>query len=65
MAQKTKSEDSDKIKNIENLNHFLYELERSPYGVQSELAAVIGYKDTRIKYESEIKYIKTDKFKFS
>jgi hypothetical protein len=26
---------SDKLKNIEFLNHFLYELERSPYGVLS------------------------------
>lgn len=48
---------SDKLKNIEFLNHFLYELERSPYGVLSELAVILGYKDTKVNYENKISFM--------
>ena len=50
---------SEKLKNIEFLNHFLYELERSPYGVLSELSVVLGYKDTKVNYENKINFINT------
>ena len=56
---------SDKLKNIEFLNHFLYELERSPYGVLSELAVVLGYKDSKVKYEKKITFHNTLKVDFS
>ena len=48
---------SEKLKNIEFLNHFLYELERSPYGVLSELAVVLGYKGTKVNYENQISFV--------
>lgn len=47
---------SDKVKNIEVLNHFLYELVRSPYGVLSEVAVLLGYKDNKINYEDKITF---------
>lgn len=28
----------------------LYELERSPYGVLSEIAVILGYKDNKINF---------------
>ena len=55
---------SDKLKNIEFLNHFLYELERSPYGVLSELAVVLGYKDNKINYEDKIFFKNPKKINF-
>lgn len=39
---------SDKLKNIELLNHFFYELDRSQYGVMAEVAALLGFKDNKI-----------------
>lgn len=56
---------SDKFKNIDFLNHFLYELERSPYGVLSELAVVLGYKDNKINYEEKIFFDNPEKLNFS
>jgi len=32
------------------MNHFFYELERSPYGVLNELALNLSHKDNKIKY---------------
>ena len=36
----------------------LYELERSPYGVLSEIAVILGYKDSKINFESKIRFEK-------
>lgn len=35
----------------------MYELERSPYGVLSEVAVLLGYKDNKINYEDKISFI--------
>lgn len=42
---------NEKLKHIEMLNHFFYELERSPYGVTAEVAALIGFKDNKVAFE--------------
>ena len=43
---------------MEDLNHTLYELERSPYGSLSEMALIIGYNDPTIFYENKINFKK-------
>ncbi len=45
-----------KYKNIELLNHFFYELERSPYGILSEIAVLLAYKDSKMAYEDNITF---------
>lgn len=47
---------TEKLKNIETLNHFFYELERSPYGVMAELAALLSFKDNKTNFESKITF---------
>ena len=49
---------TEKLKNIETLNHFFYELERSPYGVMAELAALLSFKDNKTNFESKITFEK-------
>ena len=41
---------NQKYKNIEVLNHFFYELERSPFGILSEIAILLAYKDSKVSY---------------
>ena len=48
----------ERMKNIQFLNHMLYELERSPYGVLSEIAVILGYKDNKINFQSKIRFEK-------
>lgn len=47
---------TDKLKNIETLNHFFYEIERSPYGVMAELASLLSFKDNKTNFESKITF---------
>ena len=50
-------EESDiKLKIMEDLNHTIYQMERSPYGSISEMAMIIGYNDPSIEYESKIEF---------
>lgn len=48
---------NEKIKNIEKLNNFFNDLEGSPYGVLSELAEYLGYKDSKVGYEGKINFV--------
>ena len=41
---------NEKLKNIEALNHFFYQLQRSPYGVMAELAALLSFKDNKTNF---------------
>ena len=49
-------EGEEKLKIMEDLNHTIYELERSPYGSLSEMALIMGYYDPTIHYENKIKF---------
>jgi len=53
-AQLVLSESGEKIdkrsKNTELVNHYFYELERSPYGIMAEIAVLLAYKDSKIVY---------------
>lgn len=42
---------TERLKNVEFLNHFLYELKRTPYGVLSQTAVVLGFKDSKISFD--------------
>ena len=53
---KSGSKEDKKEKNREILNHFLYELERSIFGVQGELSILLNFKDNKISYEKNINY---------
>lgn len=59
-AQLILSESGDKIdkksKNVELINHFFYELERSPYGILAEIAVLLSYKDSKISYQNKITF---------
>jgi hypothetical protein len=45
-----------KSKNTELVNHYFYELERSPYGIMAEIAVLLTYKDSKISYEDKITF---------
>lgn len=45
-----------KSKNTELVNHYFYELERSPYGIMAEIAVLLTYKDSKILYENKITF---------
>lgn len=45
------------MKNIEKLNNFFSDIESSPYGVLSELAEYVGYKDSKIGYENKVNFV--------
>ena len=45
-----------KSKNTELVNHYFYELERSPYGIMAEIAVLLAYKDSKISYENKITF---------
>ena len=59
-AQLVLSESGEKIdkrsKNTELVNHYFYELERSPYGIMAEIAVLLAYKDSKIVYENKITF---------
>lgn len=63
-AQLILSEAGDKVdkksKNTELVNHYFYELERSPYGIMAEIAVLLTYKDSKISYENKITFHESD-----
>lgn len=38
------------------MNHYFYELERSPYGIMAEIAVLLTYKDSKMSYENKITF---------
>lgn len=50
-----------KDKEIQFINHYLYELERSPYGILSELALIVQNNDSRISFANQIHYYVKEK----
>jgi hypothetical protein len=38
------------------VNHYFYELERSPYGIMAEIAVLLTYKDSKMSYENKITF---------
>ncbi len=56
LNQSTKATTDQREKSKIVLNHFFYELERSPYGVLSELSILLAYKDTKINFEENIRF---------
>mgnify|MGYP000887731354 CR=1 FL=1 len=59
-AQLILSEAGSKVdkrgKNTELINHYFYELERSPYGILAEVAVLLAYKDSKMGYENHITF---------
>ena len=53
-----------KSKNVDDLNHYFYELDRSPYGILSEIALRLVYKDTKFGYENKITFKKNKDIDF-
>ncbi len=42
---------------MEMFNQFFNDLESSPYGVASELAEFMGYKDSKVAFEKKINFV--------
>jgi hypothetical protein len=55
ILKKTGGEMKSKFKAYENVNHVLYELERSIFGPMAEMSLLLTHHDTRMGYESKIK----------
>jgi hypothetical protein len=45
---------------MEMFNQFFSELESSPYGVASQLAEYVGYKDSKVAFEKKINFLSKD-----